>query len=428
MLLAPRQKESFGRGPKNFDDDEPEMRIIVRPCSVEPFSSSCRILVRAQPARPSNETLSNEIVFRAFRLWAEKYKLPEADSQILQDSLSEARRAGKDLTLDDAIEKVKDASSSMSEEGGAGNPPWSTISSMIDWNRITGEEALKGQAVEASEVVKAALEQGIISPRDIGLYRRPPSPPMQKLTSKARESFERQLSDYENRVKRLEQQLREAQERQKTPEDIQNEEKIRQLNSYILHRGEQEGLSSADVMILTSLIDTTGTTEQNIRRIEDEIYALKITKPKVPPRPPVNPNVPSVDITLLKRAYLRDKSSLTTGELVALINTLLALDTEGRCDAECQEILADYFKTQEDLRRGEMRREQQRFGIQEQRLRYSARVVYGEKIISDNLFSTKEEAEEKAAQIEGLIAKGVFSAGTKVSVIDTFEEAGKGLE
>ncbi|MDH2901374.1 MAG: hypothetical protein PXY39_10415 [archaeon] len=82
-------------------------------------------------------------------------------------------------------------------------------------------------------------------------------------------------------------------------------------------------------MILTRLIDTRSTLEQNIRRIEDEIYALKITRPRVTSIPPINPNVPSVDITLLKRAYLKDKGSLTTGELVALINTLLALDTEG---------------------------------------------------------------------------------------------------
>jgi hypothetical protein len=401
------------------------MKIIVRPCPSVPYS--CRILVRVrnQPIRPSNETLWNEIVFRAFRLWAEKYKLSEADSLILQDALNEARREGKDLTLGEAIDKVKGASTS---EEGAGNPPWSTISEMIDWNRITGEEALRGQALEASEVVKAALEQGLISPRDIGLYRRPPSPPTQKLTSKARESFERQLTEYEARVKRLEQQLKEAQERQKTPQDLENQQKIRQLNTYIQQRGEQEGLSSADIMILTGLIDTKATLEQNMRRIEDEIYALKITRPRLPPRPPVSENVPTIDVTSLKRAYLKDKDSLTTGELVALINTLLALDTEGRCDPDCQEILADYFKTQEELRLGQMRKEQERFGIQEQRLRYSARVMFEGKIVSDNLFPSRDEALEKAVQIEALISKGVFAPGTKVSVVDTFEEAGKGLE
>jgi nucleotide-binding universal stress UspA family protein len=401
------------------------MRIIVRPCPPIPYS--CRILVRVrnQPIRASNETLTNEIVYRAFRFWAEKYRLSDADSHILQDALNEARQEGKDLTLGEAIDKVKRASSI---DEGAGNPPWSTISEMIDWNKITGEEALRGQALEASEVVKAALEQGLISPKDIGLYRRPPSPPVQKLTSKAREYFERQLQDYENRVKKLEQQLKEAQERQKTPEDIRNEEKVRQLNIYIQQRGEKEGLTSADIMILTGLIDTKATLEQNMRRIEDEIYALKITTPRALPRPPVNPNVPAVDIIRLKSAYLKDKGSLTTGELVALINTLLALDTEGRCDPECQEILADYFKTQEELRRGQMRKEQERFGIQDQRLRYSARVMYEGKVVSDNLFSTREEAIEKAAQIELLISKGVFSSGTTVSVVDTFEEAGKGLE
>jgi hypothetical protein len=401
------------------------MRIIVRPCPS--IAYSCRILVRVrnQPIRPSNETLSNEIVFRAFRLWTEKYRLSEVDSLILQDALNEARREGKYLTLGEAIDKVKGASSI---DEGAGNPPWSTISEMIDWNRITGEEALRGQALEAGEVVKAALEQGLISPHDIGLYRRPPSPPTQKLTSKARESFERQLSEYEARVKRLEQQLKEAQERQKTPEDIEIEQKIRQLNTYAQQRGEEEGLSSADVMILTGLIDTKITLEQNMRRIEDEIYALKITRPRVPPRPPVSENVPTIDVTSLKRAYLTDKNSLTTGELVALINTLLALDTEGRCDPDCQEILSDYFKTQEELRLGQMRKEQESFGIQQQRLRYSARVIFEGKTVSDNLFPTRDEALEKTVQIEALISKGIFAPGTTVSVVDTFEEAGRGLE
>jgi nucleotide-binding universal stress UspA family protein len=401
------------------------MRFIVRPCPTVPYS--CRILVRVrnEPIRPSNESLSNEIVFRAFSLWAEKYRLSEADAAILQDALKEARKEGKDLTLGESIDKVKGASSI---EEGAANPPWSTISEMIDWNKITGEEALRGQALEAGEVVKAALEQGLISPRDIGLYRRPPSPPTQKLTSKARESFERQLQEYKSRVKRLEQQLREAQERQKTPEDIETEQKIRQLNNYIRQRGEQEALSSADVMILTGLIDTKATLEQNMGRIEDEIYALKITKPRVPPRPPISENVPAIDITSLKRAYLTDKNSLTTGELVALINTLLALDTEGRCDPDCQEILSDYFRTQEELRLGQMRKEQESFGIQEQRLRYSARVMFEGKIVSDNLFPSRDEALEKAVQIETLISKGIFAPGTTVSVVDTFEEASRGLE
>jgi hypothetical protein len=103
-----------------------------------------------------------------------------------------------------------------------------------------GEISLELIALEASEVVRAAIEQGLISPRDIGLYRRPSSPPMKKVTSKACESFERQLQDYEARVKRLQEQLREAQERQKAPEDIQNDQKIRQLNTYIQQREERE--------------------------------------------------------------------------------------------------------------------------------------------------------------------------------------------
>lgn len=68
-------------------------------------------------------------------------------------------------------------------------------------------------------------------------------------------------------------------------------------------------------------------------------------------------------------------------------------------------------------------KEQERFGIQEQRLRYSARVMFEGQIVSDNLFSTREEAMRKASQIEKLTEKGVFTPGTTASVVDTFEEA-----
>jgi hypothetical protein len=59
----------------------------------------------------------------------------------------------------------------------------------------------------------------------------------------------------------------------------------------------------------------------------------------------------------------------------------------------------------------------------EQRLRYSARVMFEGKIVSDNLFTGQQEALEKAAQVEALISKGVFAHGTTVSIVDTFEEA-----
>ena len=49
-------------------------------------------------------------------------------------------------------------------------------------------------------------------------------------------------------------------------------------------------------------------------------------------------------------------------------------------------------------------------------------------IVSDNLFSTREEAMRKASQIEKLTEKGVFTPGTTASVVDTFEEASGALE
>jgi hypothetical protein len=109
--------------------------------------------------------LCNEIVFKALCNWVEKYQLPEADSALVRSALEEAKRAGSDLTLGESKWKI--------EHAGDHDEPWNQIGSAIDWNAISYRKQLTNEAIEASEIVKSALLNELVSAREIGLYRRP---------------------------------------------------------------------------------------------------------------------------------------------------------------------------------------------------------------------------------------------------------------
>lgn len=157
----------------------------------------------------SKETLSNPLVYQHFRNWAFNHKLPEADSLELETYLKEARTACPECTLDDAINQVKKARQYGERTTG---DPFANISSAIDWNAITYEETQKEEVLQSAEVVKSAIEQGLIQPKDVGLYRRPQSSvPFERMTSKARQSFEEQIAGYERRIGDLQAKLRESQ-------------------------------------------------------------------------------------------------------------------------------------------------------------------------------------------------------------------------
>jgi hypothetical protein len=245
-----------------------------------------RFLIRAQPARPSRETIGgSEITFRALVSWATKYKLEEAGTQELLNALEEARRACPECTVNDAVERVKAAAA---PEELATTDPFRTISSSLDWNRITSEEELKGEALEASETVKAALEQGLIQPRDIGLYRRPQRPPG-VVGPTERQRFQSEIEEYERRVRDLEQRLREAQQAKVTPLE---ERVARASNEYIRTRAAQEGLTGDEVFLLTTAIRPELTLEENRRRIDELIRSIIMERGPPPMLAPPGTEMP----------------------------------------------------------------------------------------------------------------------------------------
>lgn len=481
------------------------MRLLLHLCPAQAYC--CRFQLRSQ-ARPSKETIGGSaITFRALRNWVLSHKLSEASEIDLDQYLERARERCPECTVQDAINRIKNvaqAEFTIGEAATTGRADWdSQISKNIDWNALAYEEQQRGELISQAEAIKAAYQAGVIKPSELGLYQRP-NPPSPKLTSKAREALESQIRKSEERAAKLELELKEALSKAKTPEDVKTQLKIADINGYIQARAKEENLSPADAMLLSSLIVESEPRDRIIRRIEDEIFALKSSR-RAPAAPSAIGGLPSGErplereiekfrlrirdrdgnivgredfdtydealkksedlaklreqgiydkntqfeiervkvkigpaeikpivpvfqvLDVLKKKYL-NQEQMTADELTTLITGLINLDLADECDAECQEILSDYFAEQERLRKGEMRLEQQRFAVEEQHLQYSARVEYQGKVISDNAFSSETKAQEKAAQIEKLIAKGVFLPGTTVRVVNLSEEARRGLE
>jgi hypothetical protein len=201
---------------------------------------------------------------------------------------------------------------------------------------------------------------------------------------------------------------------------------MRRLEDYIQKRVREEGLSSDALLELYSIINPKVSFDVNIRSIEAEIQEIKKTeRAQLAPLPELGPPPEMVRLQSLKDLYQRDPARLKVEELVYLINTLLQLQVEGLCDQQCEDILNDYFRKQEEVQKTILKQEQEAYGIMVG-LRYSARLLdENGKIVSDNLFQTEAEAQEKAEQIQRLIDRGIYRG--KVIVVDTFEEQQKGL-
>lgn len=241
------------------------MRVIVR----RQFSHR---IVRMQ--RKTEETIRNPIVFENLKRWVQKHKQPTADTMLLEAALEELRRAAPDLTYNEVLDRIELARDQQDE-------PYTTISKGIDWYSVWEEKEREKQAHEAAEIVKAALEAGIVKPRDIGLYQRPPP----GLSLKDKKEYERRLEEYEKRIEELKRMLEEA---KKPPVQLSEQEKmVATLKEWIHTRAVQEGLSSADEETLRTIINPKRSLRENQEALDYEIAAmLKLRAEKKPAKLP----------------------------------------------------------------------------------------------------------------------------------------------
>lgn len=216
----------------------------------------------------SKDTLRNAIVFAAFERWVFNHKLPEYDSRLLAGALEEVKAGKKgesDVTLEGAIDRVKGAQN-------ADEHPWIDVSQGIDWEQVRQEDELRGRAYDSAEVVKAALEAGLISPKDVELYRRPPS----LLSRSEKANLQRRIEELEDKLKALEEKKRTEVEQPPTGTPLE-----RTLREYVDKRliEEQEVggyiFTAQDKALLYSITNPAQTEEENKRRLDNQIRAME---------------------------------------------------------------------------------------------------------------------------------------------------------
>lgn len=123
--------------------------------------------------------------------WVEKYKRQDKDSEILQGYLKEALEQ-KDITCDEAIHLIRYPRD---------KSVWSDIHCYVDIARLEEEEELHdlaiAKAAEADQVIQAALDACVLSPKEITQGHLRPG----------QRQLLQQLNDFQKRNRVLEEQL-----------------------------------------------------------------------------------------------------------------------------------------------------------------------------------------------------------------------------
>lgn len=119
----------------------------------------------------SRETIGNFIVFQALQRWVYKHLKSDADKIEADSALEEIWTGEKDLTLSDAKYRIEHALEGTRAE--TGRDPFKTLYGEIDTQSIQYERSIEGEVLEAAEKIKSAIEAGLITPKAVGLYRKP---------------------------------------------------------------------------------------------------------------------------------------------------------------------------------------------------------------------------------------------------------------
>lgn len=173
------------------------MRVVVRP-----FRPLCagRIVVRPQG---KSEQISNPFIFEALRRWTRKFLRADGNSAALEAGLEKIRISEPRFTMGEAMERIKRSFEVSETVGARSDEPWSDVANEMDWSAVVADEENRGQAISAAEIVRAALEAGIITTKDVGLYLRPPAVVSAVERKKLREGYDKQIRALEQQVEEL---------------------------------------------------------------------------------------------------------------------------------------------------------------------------------------------------------------------------------
>jgi len=351
-----------------------------------------------------DRTLRNPIIRNALLSWALNRLKPDGNPDEMREAIGDMDPS---LTYDEALTLIERASS-LSYEPPSPNDPYMRVANQLDWSKVKPvqeEEIEREELLMNAEVIRRALEEGIITESEARLYLEPPE---------SREEVERLREE----VMRLQQQLREKEEgERRREEERRRREMVDRVMNYITQRAIQFNLSPQEANRLRGEVNPNLSYDENLQLIENSIAEIlrereaqeaqrqiqrarqqQAQPPQAPPSPP--PPTPTQRAQPAPQQPTPEQvraelSRMGSRRLRDLGTALLEKDVEQGLTPLEKEMLNAILRILEERGENVGRMIHERLI---QGFRWSVRIYYGAEPTYSN-FESREEAEKLAERL-----------------------------
>jgi DNA repair exonuclease SbcCD ATPase subunit len=355
----------------------------------------------------ADRTLKNPIIRNALLSWALSRMKPDGDPDEIREAIGDMDRS---LTYDEVLAAIERATS-VSYQPQSPFDPYRRIANQLNWQEmkpVQEEQIQREEMLANAEMLRRALQEGLISEEEARIYLRPPE---------SREEVEQQqdrIAELELRLQQRERELEEArrrfeEERQRLEEERRRRETVNKIDDYIREKVAELHLTPEEVHRLHQEVNPSLSYNENIQlidaflaEIQREREAQEAQKqiqqarqqaqpPQAPPSPPPPPQ-PAQPTPEQVRVEL---SQMGSRRLRDLGTALLAKDVEQGLTPLEKEMLNAILRILEERGENVGRMIHERLI---QGFRWSVRIYYGGEPTYSN-FESREEAEELAERL-----------------------------
>ena len=346
-----------------------------------------------------DRTLRNPIIRNALLSWALSRLKRGGNPDEVREAIGDMDPS---LTYDEALTLIERASS-LSYEPLSPNDPYRRVANQLDWSKVKPvqeEEIEREELLMNAEVIRRALEEGIITESEARLYLEPPE---------SREEIERLREE----IMRLRLREREREEERR------RREMVDRVMNYITQRAIQFNLSPQEANRLRGEVNPNLSYEENLQLIENSIAEIQREReaeeaqrqiqrarqqqaqpPQAPPSPPTPPPTPTQRAQPEQQQPTPEQvraelSRMGSRRLRDLGTALLAKDVEQGLTPLEKEMLNAILRILEERGENVSRMIEERLI---QGFRWSVRTYYGNEVAYSN-FESREEAEKLAERL-----------------------------
>jgi len=345
----------------------------------------------------ADRTLRNPIIRNALLSWALARLKRGGNPDEVREAIGDMDPS---LTYDEALTLIERASS-LSYEPLSPNDPYRRVANQLDWSKVKPvqeEEIEREELLMNAEVIRRALEEGIITESEARLYLEPPE---------SREEIERLREE----IMRLRLREREREEERR------RREMVDRVMNYITQRAIQFNLSPQEANRLRGEVNPNLSYEENLQLVENSIAEIQREReaeeaqrqiqrarqqqaqpPQAPPSPPTPPPTtqraqPEQQPT--PEQVRAELSRMGSRRLRDLGTALLAKDVEQGLTPLEKEMLNAILRILEERGENVSRMIHERLI---QGYRWSVRTYYGNEVAYSH-FESREEAEKLAERL-----------------------------